>query len=317
MTSKIGRGDTITLTAQFLDGTGAAVDGGTVLVDIIDPSDVEQVTDASPTSNPSTGYYTYDHAVGIADDLGVWTAHWTGTVNGVPVSGDGFFEVVAAGTVVAGGGADPLDLLTLIEGYRAINTPVGTATVIAGNPGPHDDELAAAITAISRRIDELCGPVVKRTYTGRTYDGGRHAIELADLGPLETVVVTEYDGTDATVLTAETNAVKPDDAYLLDGRGGRTLLRRRSGNADAVFPAGRRNVVVDHVVGRYDDTGSVDRQFKVAAAEVLRRTWRREQGAWGNPNDPFDTDAGPAFFDAYTAAINELLDDQLRPGAVA
>ena len=318
MTTKIGRGATITLTAQFVDGTGAATVADPVLVDILDPSDVEQVTDDSPDTNPATGYYTYDHAVGVSDALGVWTVHWTGVVNGVPVSGDGFFEVVDAGEVIAGDGADTLDVITLLEGYQAINEPTGEAAVLVGNPGTHDDELARAITAISRRLDDLCGPIVKRAVTAETHDGGVHAIELRKGPVYGSVSVTEYDSTTGTALAEETNASKTADDFLIDELDGVPVIRRRASNADSVFPTGRRNVEVTYDVGRYADTASVDRKFKAAAESILRRAWAREQSAWSTGADPFAVDLDtPAFFDAFKQMVAELLADELKPGAVA
>lgn len=113
MTQKIGQGGTIPLDAEFTDGTGALVDPGTPLVDILDPDDVAVVSDAVPTRQ-STGRYVFEHEVALDAALGMWTAHWTGSINGVPVVADDPFEVVAAGSVDFDGQliADVLELRT-------------------------------------------------------------------------------------------------------------------------------------------------------------------------------------------------------------
>lgn len=211
--------------------------------------------------------------------------------------------------------ADTLDLVTLEEGYQAINDDQSATTVAGGQAGANDDDMARFITAISRRIDELAGPVVIREIADERHDGGRdwatgrHWIEL-DHAPVDSITtLTEYDETTATVLTAETNAVKPADAYLLEQTGLRAIVRRRSSNGDALFPAGRRNVTVTYQAGRFAATESVDAQFKVAAAAVLRRLWTREAGAWAGGADPLEDPANlPAFFVAVgDALIAELL----------
>ncbi len=94
----VGRGGAIRLDATFQDGTGAAVDPTTPRLDILDALDVEVVTDAVPTRD-AEGLYHYDYDVAVDAPLGVWTAHWTGTINGVPITGDDAFEVAAAGDV--------------------------------------------------------------------------------------------------------------------------------------------------------------------------------------------------------------------------
>ena len=59
--------------------------------------------------------------------------------------------------------ADTLDVLTLAEGRVAVG--------MDGADPSEDTELAQAITAISRRLDDRCGPIVVRTYTDVEMDG--------------------------------------------------------------------------------------------------------------------------------------------------
>lgn len=95
---RVGRGGTITLEATFQEGSGALVDPTTPRVDLIDPVDTEVVTDAVPTQD-AVGLYHYDYEVPVDAPLGVWTAHWTGVINGSPVADDDSFEVTEAGVI--------------------------------------------------------------------------------------------------------------------------------------------------------------------------------------------------------------------------
>lgn len=199
------------------------------------------------------------------------------------------------------------DLLTLDEARTAVN--------LADNG--QDTQLQLFLTGLSSRVDKLCGPVVSRAVSDELHDGGKPRIWF-DFTPVFTVsTITEYRHTTATVLSAESNVSKPADGYLLDNAGVVYYAWRRSGGADTTFPTGRRNIAVTYNAGRYADTGSVDEQFKVAAAAILRRVWKREQAIWAQrPGWSADLD-NPAptmgFFKAFDPMIRELLADQLLP----
>lgn len=203
--------------------------------------------------------------------------------------------------------ADTLDIVTLAEAYRATNNPAATG---------HDDELAQWITAVSRRIDKACGPVVQRTISNELHDGGTARIRL-DWDHVDSVTtLTEYVDTTGTTLSAETNASKPADAYMLETLGGVSWVRRRASGADDTFASGRKNIDVTYVAGRYADTASVDGLFKMAVGSILRRLWARDAGAWARGGDPFDT-GSQAFFDAFKQSMKEFLADEVRAPAVA
>lgn len=97
MTS-VARGDTITLTAYYRLSTGTLVDPVNPRADIIDPFNVEVVTDAVPTRQ-SLGIYTYDYLVDAGAPLGGWTIHWTGTIGGNLIADDDVFTVVDLGSI--------------------------------------------------------------------------------------------------------------------------------------------------------------------------------------------------------------------------
>lgn len=165
--------------------------------------------------------------------------------------------------------SDTYDLLTLAEAKTALNI---TTTA-------QDTELPGYITAISRRLDELCGPIVLRTYTDEEYDGNCRWIVLRHAPASETSATTvttvkEYmDGT-ATTLAAETLTVSTTDDYRFDQRLG--ILYRRSTWSDTVFASQR--VTVTYSGGRYSATATVDEKFKQAARSLLQHVWRPEQG---------------------------------------
>ncbi|MDA3624254.1 hypothetical protein OU415_02330 [Saccharopolyspora sp. WRP15-2] len=178
--------------------------------------------------------------------------------------------------------ADPLDVLTLAEAKQALN--------ISESVTKHDAELPSYITAVSQRLDLYIGPVVQRTVTNEVHDGGRPSVFL-DLFPVVSVTqVIEYSDTTSTVLTAESNAVKPDEAYLLErydvipslwsGR----LLRRRAGRR-ARFESGQANVAVSYVAGRCASTAEVPERYKLAAKFMLENFWRSQLDATGGVNE--------------------------------
>lgn len=203
------------------------------------------------------------------------------------------------------------DVLTLDEAGRAVNLPSGSTS--------QDGDLQLYVSGISGRIDALCGPVVQRTIAGERHNGGCSKILLAKQHVASVTSVVEWSGTTQTALTEETDAAKPANGFLLDTGDGDIYawVYRRAGNTDARFPTGRRNVAVVYVAGRYADTETVGETFKLAAASVLRRIWKREGSSWSHTPDFFDDTENPrpslGFFKAVDPMVCELLADQLLP----
>ena len=192
------------------------------------------------------------------------------------------------------------DLLSLTETASYLGIAQKTKT---------DTEIQTFITATSLRVDEICGPNVIRTVTNEAHDGGATVIKL-DHAPVSTfTTVTEYSGTTATVLTAESNSSQPANSYLWDTR--TELLYRRANGGDWFFPAGRRNIVLTYQAGRVADTASVTSQFKEAALIIVAHLWRTERGAG---TMTFGEDGGlvPGFGFAIPRRAMELLADQVR-----
>lgn len=205
------------------------------------------------------------------------------------------------------------DLLTLEEGRRAVNLPDPTSV------NAQDTTLQLFITGLSGRVDKLCGPVVQRMVTGERHNGGRSTVLLALQHVSAVTSVVEWAGTTSTALTEETDNTKPTNGFMLDPGEGDIYawVRRRSGNGDATFPTGRRNVVVGYTAGRYASTATVDETFKLAATAVLRRLYKREQSSWAQSPSYFEDTDNPAasvgFYKAVDPMIKELLCDELLP----
>lgn len=183
--------------------------------------------------------------------------------------------------------ADTLDVLTIAEARTAVG--LGTSTA-------QDTPLAAWVTAISRQLDRLCGPIVKRTISNEAHYGTHGARSITvDYPPIYTtpgITLTEY-GTTGTglVLTAEDFDTKPTSGYLLTRRrdGGYTgRIERRASGATMWFDD---SVVITYDAGRYADTASVDALFKQAASMMLRAAWVGEQAS-GTQTFPEDLGVG-------------------------
>lgn len=98
MPQQIGQGGTITLDGIYQEGSGQLVDPVDPRLAISDPDETTVASNLIPTRD-TTGRYHYDYLVPSAAPLGIWTATWTGTINGVPVTGLDHFEVAEAGSV--------------------------------------------------------------------------------------------------------------------------------------------------------------------------------------------------------------------------
>lgn len=96
-------------TVIYRNGVDALVDPVNPRVDVLDPYGLAVVSDAVPTP-ASLGVLTYSYLVAIDAELGVWTFHHHGTVDGGIVEGNEFFSVVPPGSV-----AGPASYATLTE----------------------------------------------------------------------------------------------------------------------------------------------------------------------------------------------------------
>lgn len=206
--------------------------------------------------------------------------------------------------------ADTLDVLTLAEAKTALGIAAAT----------WDTVLAQYVTAVSRQLDKLCGPIVARTVTTEPHDGGGYTIRLHRRPVYTITTVTEYAQTTGTTLTAETNATKTASNYLHDGTLTTVVsgtLRRRASGSDLRFADGRRNIDVTYDAGRAATTAAADAKFKNAASMVLRSIWVGEQAMGSEttgavPEGVLSVLYGPPMLNKVSAMLTgEILDGVL------
>lgn len=210
---------------------------------------------------------------------------------------------------------DPLDIISTAEARIAINMDADNTE--------HTAEIEQFVTAISRRFDEVIGPVVNRTVT-EYHDGGVAAIWPRQTPVASVTTVKEWDGTTTTTLTADSwGTAGNTDGYLLEESGSYAhdaRIFRRSGGSNALYGTGQRSIELVYEAGRAADTTSVDKRIKAAVGMVLRRMWKREAGMWAvAPSflDNTDPELGTVFFKAVDPMIAEMLPDETKPPAVA
>lgn len=207
--------------------------------------------------------------------------------------------------------ADTNDVLTLTE----------AKAVLAITTTTQDDQIARVITAVSRKLDHLCGPVVSRTVgnelhefaTSRDWDT-RYSIEF-DFCPVSQIItVTNYLGTTATVLESQTAGTSPTNGYYAETyKPDPTLLSGVITRKTGLYPYPFGDVVsVTYLAGRYASTTTVDARFKEAASIMLRNSWRATQQSTA-PYGEFDVpqQTFPGF--AVPNYVLEILSDEIKP----
>lgn len=299
---QVAQSGVVTLSAQYYNAAGDLVDPTTPLVDIVDADAVELVTDDTPTRD-SLGIYSYTYTVPADGAIGRWEAHFTGVISGLLAGGDDEFDVVAPGAIVT----STYDLLTLAEGKAALNIESAVTTF--------DTELATYITALSQRIDDMVGPVVKRSISAEQHDSG-HGVIWPRYSPVATVgTVLEYVSGVATTLTAESLTVA-GDYVLLDGGNHNSRLARRSSFSDSLWTSSGP-IVITYVAGRYDSTAAVSAKFKQAAAKALAWLWRGDQGAGTSTFGAAEETSLFGLGFALPNAVVEMLALERRPPVIA
>lgn len=296
--------DTVRVTNTFKNLAGTATDPSAVTAVVTDPAGTATTytypADAQIVKT-GTGVYYIDVTL---TSSGTWVVRWRGT--GAVATQEETFLSVRPNYA-----ADTLNVITLAEAKHSINFTV------SATDDQHDDELLRFITAVSRRLDELCGPIVKRTVTDEAHSGGSGMIFLHKHPVASVTTVKEYAGTTLTTLTAETVASQIANQYQYDTRLG--ILYRRSSGSDYNFYTGRANVLVTYVAGRYDNTAAVDGKFKTAAGLILQELWGPSASRWSRPPGSFQDDVpvGMMPWAALPKPARDLLGDELRAPAVA
>lgn len=294
-------GDTVTLTNTF-KVSGTATDPSTVSLVVTDPAGTATTyTYAGATiTKSSTGVYTKNITASTA---GLWAYTWTGTGTAADVE-SGSFEV----RPVQPQSPDTLNVLTLLEGRLAVG--------ISDTDTRYDLPLAQKITAVSRRLDRLCGPIVQRTVTDEVHPGGCPSIRVRRWPVASFTTVTEYDATTPTVLTQEDFDTQPTNGFLPE-RWESTptavfngIIWRRSSGYGAWFPFGPEAIKVTYVAGRAATTAAVDPVFKEAAGIALKNLWRTMESATQLLNE-FDVPAQNYPVSMITKAVRDAVLDEI------
>ncbi len=207
--------------------------------------------------------------------------------------------------------ADALDVLLLSEAKG----------ILAISDTSEDVQVARVVTALSRKLDHLVGPVVTRTISNEIHEFAtyrdwdtRDTIEF-DFCPVSQIItVTNYLGTTPTVLDSQTAGTSPSNGYyaetykpdssLLSG-----IITRKTGLYP--YPFGDL-VAVTYIAGRYTSTTNVDARFKEAAGVMLRNSWRAYQQSTA-PYGQFDVpqQTFPGF--GVPNYVLEILSDEIKP----
>lgn len=199
--------------------------------------------------------------------------------------------------------ADTLDVLTEEEAREAVGY---RSQEQAGN-------LAAAVTAVSRLLDDHFGAVVQRTVTAEIQPGWRSWVTLKVCPVTSFTSVDEADGATVTALTRQTfGADESSTTYRAEAW--QTSSAPFSGTICRTSGVFARDVRVTYVAGRYATTAAADRRFKQAAAIALKNIWKAYQdslAATGEFSTPFSS--FPTF--GLPKACRELLrNEMLIPG---
>lgn len=160
------------------------------------------------------------------------------------------------------------DLLSIEDALSAVR--------LSASHTAHVARLEGYVTAVSLAVDELVGPVVRRTVTGEQHPGGCDRVRLRRTPVSSVTTVKVWDAGTATTLTGETLSVAGgylaeqdgDDPTLLSG-----TLRRRSSWTSILWEYG--TVEVTYVAGRYASTAAVaGTRFHTAAVLALQNLWQ-------------------------------------------
>lgn len=205
------------------------------------------------------------------------------------------------------------DILTLTDARSIIRK--------APSNTQHVARLEALVSAISQRIDELVGPVVRRDVTGEQLEVCRagDAVRLRRRPVASVSTVKVWSSGVATTLTAETLMTAggylaekdPDDPTLLSGR----LLPRS--NWGGSYWAGS-TMEVTYTAGRFADTAAAaGSRYWHAAATTLKSMWRSEElTVQLDDNDFYEPGAAlPGFL--IPNAAREFIADQIQYAGIA
>ena len=279
LTGSYDLGDKVYLTWNTVDSSGAAVNPGTVTLNITQP---DATTSSVTTATSTTGTYTASFLpTQVGRHILAWSA--TGTY---PQAFSDIFEVRDINDIGIVGYDEVLEFL---------NIPTASA---------NENEVRRFIDASTDLAETYVGQVLgRRTFTNELYDGGTEFIRIRN--PKAISITSVY----------ENGALVSSSNYVLDYTGQR-LYRIGSGtlyatNSYGYWTAGMNNIKITYVAGYVNPPMSA----KQGVLEIIRHLWQTQRGAI---NVMSRTNSGDELYSTPTYSLPrramELLDPTSFPG---
>jgi len=272
-------GDKVYLSWNTVDSSGAAVNPGTVTLNITLP---DATTVSVTTSTSVTGTYTGSYQPTL---VGRHILAWSAT-GSYPQAFSDIFEVRDINDIGIVGYDEVLEFL---------NIPSASA---------NENEVRRFIDASTDLAETYVGQVLgRRTYTSELYDGGGEFIRIRNPKAISISSVYEND------------SLVSSSSYALDYTGQR-LYRIGSGslyatNSYGYWAQGMNNLSITYVAGYVNPPMSA----KQGVLEIIRHLWQTQRGAI---NVMSRTNSGDELYSTPTYSLPrramELLDPTSFPG---
>ena len=279
LTGSYDLGDKVYLTWNTVDSSGAAVNPGTVTLNITLP---DATTVSVTTATAVTGTYTASY---LPTQVGRHILAWSAT-GSWPQAYSDIFEVRDINDIGICGYDEVLEYL---------NIPAASA---------NENEIRRFIDAATDLAEGYVGQVLgRRTFTDELYDGGTEFIRIRN--PKAISITSVY----------ENGALVSSNAYNLDYTGQR-LYRIGSGtlyatNSYGYWTGGFNNIQITYVAGYVNPPMSA----KQGVLEIIRHLWQTQRGAI---NVMGRTQTGDELYTGSTYSLPrramELLDPTSFPG---
>ena len=279
LTGSYDLGDKVYLTWNTVDSSGAAVNPGTVTLNITQP---DATTSSVTTATSTTGTYT---ASFTPTQVGRHILAWAAT-GSYPQAFSDVFEVRDI---------NDIGIVGYDEALEFLNIPTVNA---------NENEIRRFIDASTDLAENYVGQVLgRRTFTNELYDGGTEFIRIRNPKAISITSVTENG-----LAVSASN-------YVLDYTGQR-LYRIGSGtlyatNSYGYWTQGMNNVSITYVAGYVNPPMSA----KQGVLEIIRHLWQTQRGAI---NVMSRTNSGDELYSTPTYSLPrramELLDPTSFPG---
>ena len=273
-------GDKVYLTWNTVDSSGAAVNPGTVTLNITLP---DSTTVSVTTATAVTGTYTASY---LPTQVGRHILAWSAT-GSYPQAFSDIFDVRDIADI---------GVIGLAEAKEYLNIPATDTSL--------DEELRRFIDASTDLAETYVGQVLgRRTFTDELYDGGTEFIRIRN--PKVISITSVY----------ENGYLISPTAYALDYTGQR-LYRVGSStlfatNSYGYWTQGFNNIKITYVAGYVNPPASA----RQGVFEILRHLWQTQRGAMNVMNRQLNGDelySSPTY--SLPRRAMELLDPTSFPG---